>query len=114
METKIRLAKVDNFDIGIENHGGFFMFGGFNYEEGGWQGFGYIINEDFIRGILRVFNVEKLQDCNGKLCYVEQSHSNIHKVIPLSYYKNGKTFDVDKWSSNLKEPKMMINGVLCK
>ena len=111
MEKEISLARVDKLDIGIEDHGCFFMFGGFEYEGGGsWQGFGYIIDEDFIRGILKAFSVERLQDCNGRLIYVEHTHSEIIKLIPLNFGKSQSViFDIKEWANTRVNAKRGLN-----
>lgn len=95
------LGRVEGLDVGIEDHGYFFMWGGFNF--GGLrQGFGYIINEEFIRRFLKVFEVDRLQKCNGRICWVERTHSAILKLIPLPFEK-GETFDIEKWSKKESE-----------
>jgi len=96
-EVKKDIARVEDLDVGVEDHGCFFMYGGFNFG-GSWQGFGFVINETFIRGILDVFGCDRLQDCNGRICYVERTHSKILRLIPLPFEKHGKIFDIEKWS----------------
>ena len=98
MESKPEreLAKLRGFDIWLEDHGWMVMAGTFEYEGSSCQGFGYGIDIDFVRHLIEVFRVEKLQEINGKSCWVTHDHSGIYKVEPL-HKKDGKTFDVKKW-----------------
>lgn len=94
------LAKTASHDIGIEDHGFMVMYGIFEYEDGGAQGWGVQIDLDFVRGILGVFGVDKLRQVNGKSCWVTHCASRIHRVEPL-HKKDGVPFDVDAWTSNI-------------
>lgn len=101
-EREISIAKARNFDVGYEDHGLPFMYGEFEYEDGGMQGFGSIINIDFVTNFCKAFGVMRLQDCNGKIIKVEHDNSYIYKLIPLKFSR-GKIFDVEKWASRTKE-----------
>ena len=72
------LAKCEDFDIGIEDHGILVMFGNFRYEGSSCQGFGYAIDTSFLYRFLDVFEVEKLQQVNGKSCWVTHKIGRAH------------------------------------
>lgn len=101
-DEKRSLAKCSGFDAMLENHGCVVLAGSFDYEDGGSQGLGYVINAAFLREFMRVFNVERLQQVNGRSCWVTHSYNNISKVEPL-HKADGKTFDIKAWSDALKE-----------
>jgi hypothetical protein len=91
------LAKCLGFDIGVEDHGMPYMFGQFDYEDSGRsQGFGYCIDTSFLMRFLAVFGVEKLQQVNGKSCWVTHDISSILKVEPL-HKREGRPFDLKEW-----------------
>ena len=104
MKEKIEksLAKLSGFDVGVEDHGCFVMHGTFRYEDGGAQGFGYVINADFIEGVIGVFGVDALQRVNGKSCWVYHTSSNISRLEPL-HKSDGKAFDISEWSEKCKK-----------
>lgn len=94
-EKQRRLARCVKFDFGTEDHGMPFLFGHFEGE--GWvQGFGYMVDTDFMQRFLRVFEVERMQQVNGRACWVTYSYDRIHKVEPL-LSGEGTTFDIDEW-----------------
>jgi len=84
--------------FGFEDHGISFMFADFDYEDY-WsnQGFGYCINEEFIKKFIQAFGVEQLHECAGKLIKVEHCSYKITKLTPLSF-NAGTEFDIAAWS----------------
>lgn len=101
--TEVELATLKEApDVGIEDHGMFFMWAWFDYG-GSSQGLGYGINTKFIKSIIRVFGVEKLSQCKGDV-FVEHDQGKIYRLIPLQT-KNGKEFDIQKgdWWDTKKE-----------
>jgi len=97
------LARCQNFDIGV-GYGRLIMWGTFMYEGAG-QSFGYCIEEEFIKRFMNVFSVEKLQDVNGKECWVTHNHVDIRLVEPL-FREDGEPFDVAAWAKEMKDKKM--------
>ncbi len=47
MEEYRALAKCVEFDVGVEDHGCPTLFGYFDYDEGGCQGLGYMVDMAF-------------------------------------------------------------------
>ena len=90
------LAKLKGFDIQIEDHGLMMMAGTFYFDSSSCQGFGYCINIEFVRGLMEVFNANKLQDVNGKSCWVTHDRSKIYKLEPL-HKDEGKVFEINAW-----------------
>ncbi|HEX3458513.1 MAG TPA: hypothetical protein VHR97_11215 [Candidatus Baltobacteraceae bacterium] len=90
------VARIEHCDIRDNEHGGLFFGGAFKYDSSG-QGFGYIIDIEFVQGIMRVFGWPKsLSSCNAKACWVTHCQTDIHLVEPL-LPDEGKVFDVDAW-----------------
>lgn len=112
MEKEIDIAKIKNCDIGFDDHGLFLMFGRFIYQkEGvatGSQGIGYVIDEEFIKRFIRVCDGSTLLDCEGQLVKVEHTNDKITKIISLT--KDGKIFDIEKWSADAKSRRGKIVG----
>ena len=96
------LAKLKGFDVGIEDHGCFVMFGTFYYENGPCQGLGYVINTAFIQKFMEVFGVEKLQQVNGKSCWVWHTHNGVTKMTPI-HKADGREFDIVSWMEDCKK-----------
>lgn len=113
MEKEIDIARIESCDIGFDDHGLFLMFGRFLYEkEGvttGSQGIGYVIDEEFIKRFINVCEVSTLLECEGKIVKVEHTNDKIYKIIPLS--KDGKIFDIEKWSADAKSRRGMIRNI---
>ena len=92
------LAKCDGFDILLPDDNNVMLIGGFSYDGGGSQGFGYdCIDMNFIIKLMRVFRVDQFKDMAGEPCWVTHNHHNIKLVEPLM--KNeGLPFNVEKWA----------------
>ena len=97
------LAKLKGFDIWKEDHGIMVMAGSFYYEGGSCQGFGYCINMEFVDGLMEVFFAEKLQQINGKSCWV--TRDNDRKIIKLEplHKEDGRVFDITQWIKNCEK-----------
>lgn len=95
------LARCSHMDIGYENMAWLSLRGVFEYEDGGGQGLGYVIDGLFIKRFMSVFGVESLQNVNGKECWVTHSHSDIKLIEPL-FKKDGTAFDIHAWRDELK------------
>lgn len=112
MEEYRALAKCAEFDVGI-GHGCPTLFGHFEYDEGGCQGFGYMVDVAFLMRFMAVFSVGQLQDVNGKSCWVVfdaqhhfragSSSEHIIRIDPL-HHKDGQPFSIPDWK------KWMMNG----
>lgn len=98
------LARCVDFDFGIEDHGCPYLFGRFDYDDCGSQGFGYVIDTDFLMRFIRVFGVEQLRDVNGKSCWVVANSSKIYEVHPL-HKEDGKPFIIEDWVKKFKKQK---------
>lgn len=96
MEREV--ARCEGFDIIDDEHGGLGIGGCFNYG-GSRQGFGYRI--EFVRRFMAVFRVNRLQDVNGKACWVTHDHCSITLIEPL-LPSEGTSFDLVAWSNALK------------
>jgi hypothetical protein len=95
-----QVARYERADLEIDDHGILMLSGGFRGD--GWgQGFGYQVDESFIRSLLAVFKVYKLQDINNKPCYITSCSTRIHRIDPL-FSTEGTTFDIDVWAGRLK------------
>ena len=99
---KRSLARCNKFDIGIEDHGLLVLYGHFEYEDGEAQGLGYCIDSAFLYRFLGVFNVQRLQDINGRSCWVTHTHSDISLVEPL-HAKDGTPFILGDWQEFSKQ-----------
>ena len=102
IEPEKCLAKLRGFDVGIEDHGCFVMHGTFEYEDSGAQGLGYVINTEFIKKFIAVFRAERLQQVNGKSCWVTHTFDKILKIEPL-HKKDGVVFDIVEWSKDCEK-----------
>jgi len=93
------LAKCVGFDLRDDDHNGLTLAGHFEYESGFCQGLGYSVNIDFVMWFMRVFGVTRLQDVNGKSCWVtyRDDSRNIQQIYPL-HRKDGVPFDVEAWA----------------
>jgi hypothetical protein len=95
-EPQRRLAHASGFDLAIEDHGFLVLYGTFEYE-GSWsQGLGYQVDVPFLKRFLGAFGVERLQQVNGRTCYVTSDGGRIHKIEPLPW-DPGKSFDINEW-----------------
>ena len=103
MEPKVDIAKVDEIDIGFEDHGFFIMFGGFTYDRGGAQGMGYDVDVDleFIQKFIKACGVNTLRECEGRIVRVTHTKGEILKIEPL--FGEGETFDVKEWQKKGEE-----------
>jgi len=90
------LAKCEDFDFIIDDHGLPLLNGTFNYENGSAQGLGFIIDVSFLMRLMEAVGVGSLQDINKKSCWVTHTHSEIFKIEPL-HKKDGTTFNIKKW-----------------
>lgn len=95
IELTRELAKCVHFDVGVKDHAQLYMHGHFDYDGAG-QGFGLIIDPDFIVRFLAVFRVDRISQVNGKPCWITHDSGEIFKIEPL-FPKDGETFDVQKW-----------------
>ena len=95
------IARMVNVDIGLERGCWLVLRGTFRYEGGG-QGTTYIIDDKFIKCFMEVFDVESLQDINGKECWVTHNHENIKLIEPL-FRDDGNPFDIHAWAEEIKE-----------
>ncbi len=100
-EARRELARCKDLDFGIEGHGCPFVFGGFEGE--GWgQDFGYMVDTDFLMGLIRVFaGAERLSDLDGRACWVTHTHTAILLVEPLMKGE-GTPFDIEAWRKDKK------------
>ena len=89
------LARLKNFDFALSDHGFPVLKGTFDYGGSG-QGFGYVVDTDFITAFLRAVGVNELQQVNGKTVWVTHSNFQIFKIEPLMK-GDGETFDVTEW-----------------
>lgn len=96
------LARITSCDVGYEDHGCPVMFCNFDYESGGGQGLGCIIDMAFILRFLNAVGEEKLHDCIGKSVWVTHDHSSISIIEPL-HKKDGKTFIISEWGEWVKK-----------
>ena len=100
---EIDIAKIENSDIGFDDHGRFSMFARFIYKKGkcstGSQGIAYVIDGDFIKRFIRACGATTLLDCNGRMVNVEHTKERINRIIPLSDDDEKYIFDIDKWRS---------------
>lgn len=102
MDEERTLARCRNFDIGFEDHGCLVFLGHFEYEESGCQGFGYVINTEFVRRFLNAVGVDAVKKLEGKSCWVTHTFDGISKIEPL-HKKDGKAFDIRKWQEECKK-----------
>lgn len=65
-----------------------------------------IINIDFIKKFMLVFDVEHLKEVNGKSCWVTHTNDNILKIEPL-HKKDGEVFNLEEWSKQWKHQKVL-------
>ena len=99
------LSKCRGFDLKIEpDYGILCLTGSFEYEDWGSQGFGYTIDEAFLRGFLNVFGRGvSIQEVNGRSCWVTvESRTSIVLIEPL-HKGDGEPFDVSRWVETWKE-----------
>lgn len=102
MELKWQIGQWNYEGIGIEDHGCLTIKGFFNYEGGGGQGLGYIIDDIFIYGFLKVFGVENLEETNKKIVWVLHDDSSIHAIKTFTF--DGKrSFNIKKWGNYLEK-----------
>ena len=95
-DYKRSLAKVRGVDFTINDR--FYGLSGlFEYEDGGCQGTGYCVDTAFLLNFMAVFNVTKLQDVNGRSCWVTHSHCDIRLIEPL-HKKDGTPFHIPTWT----------------
>jgi hypothetical protein len=101
------VGRISHSDIRDNEHGSLFYGGSFTYESGG-QGFGVIIDIEFVESIMRVFGrPKKLSDLNGQACWVTHCHSAIHLLEPL-LPGEGKVFDIDRWADEASQREKLI------
>ncbi len=94
--TEMELARFENPDIGFEYHGQLVMKGNFDYF-GTCQGMCYVIDIDFIKRFLNVFEVDCISNCTS-LVWVEHNRGTVFRIIS----PNGEhEFDVHRWSEDL-------------
>ena len=98
-DEKRELARCRGFDFGVEDHGFAFLFGHFEMECG-VQGLGRIMTIEFLKRFLAVFNVARLQQVNGKPCWVTTRKGLIAKIEPL-FPREGAAFDIDEYNGEL-------------
>ena len=91
------LAKCKGFDFEIHDRG-YGLRGCFEYESGGCQGLGYIVDVSFILGFLQAVGVNSIQSLENKSCWVTHDHSSITLIEPL-HKKDGKPFSIKKWQT---------------
>ena len=96
------LAKCVKFDFCIEDHGLPFMTGHFDYEDGGSQGFGYMVDAAFLMRLVEAVGVDSLRALDGKSCWVTHTHDSIVSVEPL-HKKQGTPFVIADWVKWNKE-----------
>lgn len=106
-EPERELAKCKGFDLTYDRWVG--IQGTFYYEGGSAQGIGWIQDLDFMKQFMRVFNVEKLQQVNGRSCWVTHDNSTISLIEPL-HKDDGKAFDVMKWSEDARKKESDLLG----
>ena len=101
MKEDKRLAKIRNSDLFIEDHGCLMRPGEFEYEEGGIQGLGYIVNNDLIKGLMGAVGSRTLKGMNGKSCWVVCEKGLVSEVHPL-HKKDGLPFYIKEWQEKHK------------
>lgn len=95
------LARCKGFDFAIEDHGLPVLYGHFEYEGSGGQGFGYMVDAAFLMRFMGVFGVERLQQVNGRSCWVTHTSDRITLIEPL-HASDGQPFDIGAWEAWVK------------
>jgi hypothetical protein len=97
------LARIVGFDLWFDRGWQLpLMSGHFEYEGGGHQGIGYIVDTEFVGKLCEAVGVDTLKALSGKSCWVTHTRDRILKVEPL-HAKDGTPFNVDTdWTTRLK------------
>lgn len=93
------IARFKGVDVGLR--GSALVWCGVFEGEGWGQGFGFVIDVDFIRGMLATCHVETVRALEGRVVWVTHCHDRIHKIEPL-FAKDGEPFDIEAWSESRK------------
>jgi len=80
----------------IEDHGLPTLTGAFQYDSGGVQGLGYMVDVAFLMRFLGVFGVYCLRAVNGRSCWVMVEDGVIVGIEPL-HKKEGTPFRISDW-----------------
>lgn len=99
MEREEReLARVEECEIGIEDHGILTLFISWEYDGSSChQGLGcYAIDAAFLYRIFDCFGVSRLGQIKGKSCWVTHDWGHVSKIEPL-HKKDGKPFVIQEW-----------------
>ena len=99
--TNIDIGEFNGVDVGFA-HGGFVMHGA-HYDGTNEQGFGYVIDTEFIIKFMDAFGAKRLQECNGKLIFVEHNNNKIHRLIPVRKNRYEREFDIINWLNKNKK-----------
>ena len=111
-----QLARVESVKLEIEDHGILTCYVILNKEDGLHQGFGgYSLDGydetqqrrigtagglDWILRLLQIFNVSKLEDINGKMCYaLYDDKSSLIKGIRTLKIDGSNTFLISDWQN---------------
>lgn len=101
-EKESMIGKFVEPDIGIVRGELLVIFGHFNYEGGGCQGVGGVIDGDFIKRFVRAFGVTCISECAGRFVRVTRSDDRICKIEPI-IKSDGVAFDIKEWANRLKD-----------
>jgi hypothetical protein len=104
------LARCHGFDLGVEDHGFLVLFGHFQYEDGPAQGLGYQVDRDFLKRFLAALGVERLQEVNGRSCWVTATHSAVLLIEPL-HKDQGRAFDIAAWVAERQAEREMSDDL---
>jgi len=91
------LARITECDFMIDDHGLPMLHCMFDYEDGGCQGLGQIVDIAFLMRFMAVFGLEYLRQAKGLSCWVTHVHERIMKIEPL-HKRDGRPFDIDEWA----------------
>lgn len=95
------LATAKFTDLEIEDHGWLVLRGGFEYESGSFQGFGYFAHSSFLMRLMNAVGVSEFRKLNGTSCWVTHTFNDIIKVEPL-HKKGGTPFVIAEWQEWMK------------
>lgn len=91
------LAKVQDADIIVEDHGIPVLAVTFDYDGGSRQGLGgYTLDAAFVFRLMLAVGKHSLRDCIGQSVWVTHDHSSVTKVEPL-HKKDGTPFVIEDW-----------------
>lgn len=98
-QTERLKAKLTKFDFGIDDRGFPTLFGYFDYNNFTQSIPFNCIDIEFMVSLLKVFNVEKLSELEGKECWITRERDVIIMIPKLieSYKGDGIPFNIQEW-----------------